>query len=60
MPTGRARVGADGRYHGDLPCRWCETLIDQAGRRRPRPYCRMSHRWKNYGAWIVGVVGGIF
>ncbi|WP_157874958.1 hypothetical protein [Streptomyces resistomycificus] len=56
----RARLGDDGGYHGDLPCRWCDTLIDQAGRRRPRLYCRTSHRWKTYGARVAAVVGGMF
>ncbi|MFE9921709.1 hypothetical protein ACFYQA_09030 [Streptomyces sp. NPDC005774] len=56
----QARLGADGRYRGDLSCRWCDTLIDQGGRRKPRLYCRMSHRWKNYGSWVAALVGGLF
>ncbi|MBL3665655.1 hypothetical protein JL475_06490 [Streptomyces sp. M2CJ-2] len=56
----QARLGDDGRYRGELPCRWCDTLIDQGGRRKPRLYCRMSHRWKSYGSWAVALVGGLF
>ncbi|MDT0609526.1 hypothetical protein [Streptomyces lancefieldiae] len=52
----RARRGDDGRYHGDLPCRWCEVLLDQEGRRRPRYYCRVTHRLKFYGSWIVAAI----
>ncbi|MFE0177360.1 hypothetical protein ACFWZ2_34130 [Streptomyces sp. NPDC059002] len=57
---GRARVEKDGTYHGDLPCKWCETLIGQGGRRRPRLYCRTSHRWKTYGSRVAVVIGGVF
>ncbi|MFC7218979.1 hypothetical protein ACFQLX_12500 [Streptomyces polyrhachis] len=57
---GRPRLGGDGRYHGDLPCKWCETLIPQNGRRRPRQYCRTTHRVKNYGASLVAAVAGLF
>ncbi|MER5399323.1 hypothetical protein [Streptomyces sp. NPDC002599] len=57
---GGAHLGDDGRYRGALRCRWCETHIDQAGRRKPRLYCRMSHRWKTYGMWVVGLVGDLF
>ncbi len=55
-----AELGEDGRYYGQLPCRWCDTRIDQAGRRKPRLYCRTSHRLKVYGAWVVGVVASVF
>ncbi|MGW2783400.1 hypothetical protein ACWC3X_19440 [Streptomyces populi] len=55
-----AHLDDDGRYHGELPCRWCETHIDQAGRRKPRLYCRMSHRWKTYGMWAVALVSNLF
>ncbi|MFF9327027.1 hypothetical protein ACF1AY_20265 [Streptomyces sp. NPDC014776] len=57
---GRARLGDDGTYHGDLPCRWCKTLIDQAGRRKPRLYCRRSHRWKTYGSNVALFIGALF
>lgn len=50
----------DGSYHGELPCRWCKTRINQGGRRKPRLYCRTSHRWKTYGAWVGAVVAGLF
>ncbi|MFC8431734.1 hypothetical protein [Streptomyces sp. NPDC057253] len=43
---GQARLGDDGRFHGDLPCRWCEVLLSQDGRRRPRRYCGPWHRTK--------------
>ncbi|MGW1027282.1 hypothetical protein ACWD4J_26920 [Streptomyces sp. NPDC002577] len=56
----KARLGDDGRYYGELPCRWCETLINQGGRRKPRLYCRTSHRLKTYGMWVVGLVGSLF
>jgi hypothetical protein len=54
------RLGADGRYHGDLPCRWCGALLDQEGRRRVRRYCRWTHRWKQYGTAVATVVLGLF
>ncbi|MEV1024077.1 hypothetical protein [Streptomyces sp. NPDC050264] len=56
---GRARRDKDGTYSGDMPCKWCDTLIDQGGRRRPRLYCRMGHRWKNYGARVALLIGAI-
>lgn len=56
---GRARLGEDGRYYGDLPCKWCDVLIPHHGRKRPRQYCRMSHRWKTYGTNVVAIVLGI-
>ncbi|MGV9608610.1 hypothetical protein ACWDR2_33455 [Streptomyces sp. NPDC003631] len=55
-----AHLGEDGRYYGELPCRWCETHINQAGRRKPRLYCRTSHRVKTYGMWAVGLVSNLF
>ncbi|GHE74146.1 hypothetical protein GCM10014715_30890 [Streptomyces spiralis] len=56
---GRARLEKDGTYHGDLPCRWCEALIAQGGRRRPRRYCNGWHRTKTYVSWVVTAVVGI-
>ncbi|MCM3300710.1 hypothetical protein ACPCTK_21740 [Streptomyces pseudogriseolus] len=56
----RARRGDDGRYHGDLPCRWCDALLDQNGRRRPRLYCGPWHRTKTYAANIGALIAGMF
>ncbi|MZD05712.1 hypothetical protein GTW43_11515 [Streptomyces sp. SID5785] len=56
---GRARLEKDGTYTGDLPCKWCQVLIDQGGRRRPRQYCRGTHRWKQYGANMVAVFAAL-
>ncbi|MEV3858391.1 hypothetical protein AB0J38_29250 [Streptomyces sp. NPDC050095] len=56
---GRARLEKDGTYSGDMPCKWCDALIDQEGRRKPRLYCRTGHRWKTYGSRVVGVIGAI-
>ncbi|WP_158771726.1 hypothetical protein [Streptomyces sp. NRRL S-340] len=53
---GRGRLEKDGTYHGDLPCRWCEALIDQGGRRRPRRHCGGRHRTKAYASWVFGIV----
>ncbi|MER6115879.1 hypothetical protein [Streptomyces sp. A0642] len=55
-----AELGADGRYRGQLPCRWCDARLDQAGRRKPRLYCRTSHRLKVYGTWLAGLVASAF
>jgi hypothetical protein len=57
---GRARRGNDGRYHGDLECRWCGALIDQGGRRRVRLYCGGWHRTKLYASNILAVIIGFF
>ncbi|MFD5256575.1 hypothetical protein ACH419_35710 [Streptomyces bobili] len=57
---GTARRGEDGRYHGDLPCRWCEALLAQNGRRRPKLYCGGWHRTKTYAAWCASLIGGLF
>ncbi|MGX4689556.1 hypothetical protein [Streptomyces sp. JNUCC 63] len=57
---GRAWLGDDDRYHGDLPCRWCDALIDQDGRRRPRLYCNGRHRTKTYLSWIGALIAGLF
>ncbi len=57
---GGAELGEDGRYYGQLPCRWCTTRINQAGRRKPRLYCRTSHRLKHYGAWVAALVASAF
>ncbi|MER6622703.1 MULTISPECIES: hypothetical protein [unclassified Streptomyces] len=57
---GQARLGDDGRYHGDLPCGWCEALIDQKGRRRPRCYCGPWHRTKSYVAHVTALIAGLF
>ncbi|MBO1335955.1 hypothetical protein [Streptomyces sp. VRA16 Mangrove soil] len=56
---GRARLEKDGTYSGDLPCKWCDVLIDQGGRRRPRLYCRWTHRWKKYGSNVVVMIAAI-
>ncbi|WP_344050297.1 hypothetical protein [Streptomyces thermoalcalitolerans] len=57
---GRARLGDDGRYHGDLPCRWCNALISQDGRRRPRLYCNLWHRTKTYFSWCIALITDLF
>ena len=57
---GDGRLGDDGRYHGDLPCRWCSALLKQDGRRRPRLYCGGRHRTKTYVAWVVGAIAALF
>ncbi|WP_159050010.1 hypothetical protein [Streptomyces sp. MMG1533] len=57
---GQARLGDDGRYHGDLPCQWCGALIDQGGRRRVRRYCGGWHRTRLYVTRVVVVITGAF
>ncbi|WP_329221468.1 hypothetical protein OG352_31005 [Streptomyces sp. NBC_01485] len=57
---GQARLGDDGTYYGDLPCRWCAALLTQDGRRKPRLYCGGWHRTKAYGTWVFAVIGGLF
>jgi hypothetical protein len=56
----QARRGDDGRYHGDLPCVWCQALLDQKGRRRVRRYCGPWHRTKQYVTTVVTLVAGLF
>lgn len=57
---GQARLGDDGTYHGDLRCRWCEALLKQDGRRKPRLYCGGLHRTKTYAAWAGTLIAGLF
>ncbi|WP_394429923.1 hypothetical protein [Streptomyces sp. SGAir0957] len=56
---GRAERDEDGIYAGYTPCAWCDTSIDQTGRRRRRRYCRTGHRWRHYGARVGVLIGGI-
>ncbi|MFC8426559.1 hypothetical protein ACFUN7_37910 [Streptomyces sp. NPDC057236] len=56
----QARRGDDGRYYGDLPCRWCEALLDQKGRRRPRSHCGPWHRTKTYVSNVFVLIAGLF
>ncbi|MFJ3666685.1 hypothetical protein ACIPSE_09550 [Streptomyces sp. NPDC090106] len=56
----RARLEDDGTYSGDLPCGWCDALLSQDGRRRPRRYCGLWHRTKSYGSNAVVVILGLF
>ncbi|MFF9057168.1 hypothetical protein ACIRPQ_10065 [Streptomyces sp. NPDC101213] len=57
---GRARREEDGSYHGDLQCRWCDALLAQNGRRRPKLYCGGWHRTKAYVGWCATVIAGLF
>ncbi|MFH8287901.1 hypothetical protein [Streptomyces antibioticus] len=57
---GQAHLGDDGRYEGDLPCRYCGALLNQNGRRRPRLYCGPWHRTKTYVTHAVVLVVGLF
>ncbi|GAB2823824.1 hypothetical protein GCM10027073_62240 [Streptomyces chlorus] len=56
----RARRGDDGGYYGDLPCQWCDALLDQKGRRRPRRYCGPWHRTKAYVTGFFVAIAGLF